>query len=596
MNSTRSQPVLVRLMSEASEAQQKGDFALAESRFLELTRRYPHFPDAWHYYGILLHQRGEQKRAVEMMEKAEGLEPHNLVFLLNFATVLREQRRLAESMARLQSAYKAAPTHGQILAQLVQIHLLLNRGGDLIEEIEARIAQEPRNWRLYMLLGECCEQGGERERAIQSFKEAARLATDNEKVEPYLRCGWAARAAGDAATATQAYENALQAGPDSNWAHIGLATLAADHARFEEASRLARQSLQLNEQSYAAWRILANAAPERSSPEFLAEIGAAVKAAGDDPRAWLLHFAHGQVLEKNQHYDEAFSAYARGNRLRKERQAYSPEDQDAYANGIISNVGTEFLERNASVGIDTAQPIFICGMPRSGTTLVESIVAAHPDVQAGGEMRHIHDRMRRNLRYHVLNQTGPWLAKATQETLRDMAQEWHEALQSTAAGHARVTDKMPGNFALLGLIDVCLPAARIVHVNRDPRDTSFSCFATPFSEGLEFSSDLANTGHFYRSYIRLIEHWRHVLGPSRIIEIRYEELVKEPEHTTRALLDALGLSWNPRCLEFHTARRQVSTASVYQVRQPVYTGSMGRWRHFEKHLGPLIEALGDLVS
>ena len=150
---------------------------------------------------------------------------------------------------------------------------------------------------------------------------------------------------------------------------------------------------------------------------------------------------------------------------------------------------------------------------------------------------------------------------------------------------------MPGNFALLGLIHVCLPAARIVHVRRDPRDNAFSCFATPFAEGLEFSFVQEDIAHFYHSYTRFVDHWRQVLGTDRIIEIDYESLVANPESEIRGLLAALGLDWDPRCLEFHKESRTVSTASVYQVRQPIYRGSIGRWRHFETHLIPLLKAL-----
>lgn len=594
MDSSNPQPLLVRLMSEASEAQQRGDFDQAALRFRELTRRYPRFPDAWHYYGILLHQNREYDRGLQMMRKAESIEPDNLVFLLNLATVLREQHRLVESLEALDKAYKIAPRHGQILAQLVQIHLLVNRGGDLIDEIEARIRQEPGSWRLYMWLGECCEQGGERERAMQAFEKAAQIAPDADKSEAHLRRGWAARAAGESGIARQAIRDALNADPDSNHAYIGLATLASEKADFENATRFARKALELDQNSFAAWHILANAAPGRNQPEFLEELEAAVKAAGDDPRAWMLHFAHGQILERREQYDSAFAAYALGNSQHKSRQPYSAEEQDAYAEGIIAHLGEEFLARVSQVGLPTSRPIFICGMPRSGTTLVESIVAAHPQVQAGGEMRHIHDRLRRALRYDQFSRVGPWLANAETKTLQEIARDWDSVLKHTAAGHDRVTDKMPGNFSLLGLIHACLPQARIVHVNRDPRDTAFSCFATTFSDGLPFSWDLANTGHFYRSYRRLIAHWRKLLGPSRIIEIRYEELVKNPEITARYLLEALELSWDPRCLEFHASRRKISTASVYQVRQPIYTRSVGRWRHFEKHLGPLLEAIGDI--
>jgi len=524
-----------------------------------------------------------------MLRRAERLDPQNLVFLLNLANVLREQRKLTESLQVLEKAYRTEPNHGQIFTQLVQIHLLVHRGGDLIDEIEARIQNDPENWHLWMMLGECCEQGGERERAIEAFTEAARHAPNADKVTAHLRRGWASRAIGNTGDAMEAFRDAVAADPASGWAHIGLATLASERADFAEATRLARKSLQLKDPTFAEWRILANTDPERSSPVFLEELERAVAAAGEDPRAWQLHFAHGQILERHKEYDKAFAAYALGNALHRSQQLYSRQEQDAHTNGIIEHLDSEFAARSKSIGVRTTAPIFVCGMPRSGTTLIESIIAAHPQVMPGGEMRYIHDRLRQNLRYGSLVQTGTWFATAADETLRDLAEEWDATFRKTAAGHPRVTDKMPGNFALLGLIHVCLPNARIVHVRRDPRDTAFSCFATPFSEGLEFSSDLSDTGHYYLSYLRLMDHWREILGSGKIIEVEYEHMVLEPEDSAKELLAALDLEWDSRCLEFHKARRTVSTASRYQVRQPVYTSSIGRWRHFEKHLTPLLE-------
>lgn len=581
-------------MREATGAQERGEFDQAAAAYSELTHRFPSFPDAWHYFGVLLHQRGEHARAVEMMRRADRLEPNNLSFLLNMATVLREQGRLNESLEVLARAHAIDPEHAQVLTQLIQIHLLVQRGGDLVEELELRIERAPNNWRLWMLLAECCEQGGERERALAVFSKAARLApTASERAEAHLRRGWAARGAGDAARAAASFRDAADAAPNSGWARVGLATIASERGDFREAERQASEALRLEPAAYAAWRVLANTAADRNTPEFLRTLQKAAAAAGDDPQAWLLHFAHGQALEKRGDYDSAFAAYARGNLLRRARRPYSRVDQDDYTNDIIQHCGRAFGARSAASGMISATPIFICGMPRSGTTLVESVIAAHPDVTGGGEMRHIHDQMRRRLRGGTLTRIGTWLSEASDETLREIAEEWSAHLQHAAADRPWITDKMPGNFAFLGLIHLCFPHARIVHVRRNARDTGLSCFATPFSEGLEFSLDLADIGHFYIRYLRLIEHWRRVLGPQRIIEIRYEDLVREPENTARRLLSALGLEWDPSCLDFHSVRRNVSTASVYQVRQPIYTGSIGRWKRFARHLAPLIAALDE---
>ena len=592
MSASDTQPLLVRLMSEATAAQERGDIDQAESCYQRLMARYPRFPDAWHYYGLLLHQRGDHERSLEFMRRAEKLDPDNLVFLLNLATVLREQRQLEDSLDVLHHAHAISPEHGQVLAQAVQISLLLNRGGELIEEVKKRIAQLPENWHLRMLLGDCLEQGGEREQAIEAFAEAARLAPAVDKTKAHLRRGWVARGAGNLSLADSAFQTAASIDPGSSWAVLGLAQIAAEQGDFERGARLARKAIELDSSCHSAWRLLVNTDEHRDDPVFLEELEAAARKAGDDPRAWQLHFARGQAWERRGNYDHAFAAYALGNAQHsRTRPYYSREAQDAYADDIIAHLDANFVDRTRRVGTESPGAIFVCGMPRSGTTLVETILAAHPDVSAGGEMRHIHDQLRRRMRPVPLDRTASWLAEADDATLREIGRDWRAALDDAAHGKPRVTDKMPGNFALLGLIRACLPDARIVHVRRDPRDNALSCFATPFSEGLEFSLVMEDIAHFYRTYTRLMAHWRSVLGADRIIEIEYESLVGNPETEIRRLLAALELDWDPRCLEFHKKSRTVSTASVFQVRQPIYHRSIGRWRHFEAHLLPLLKAL-----
>lgn len=588
-----TQPLLVRLMSEATAAQERGDSDRAEARYRRLTDLYPRFPDAWHYYGLLMHQRGDHERGLELMRRAEKLDPDNLVFLLNLATVLREQRQLEDGLDVLRRAHAISPEHGQVLAQAVQISLLLNRGGELIEEVQKRIVQLPENWHLRMLLGDCLEQGGERDRAIEAFVEAARLAPHTDKIKAHLRRGWVARGAGNLSLAESAFRAAADIDPGSSWAVLGLAQIAAEQGDFGHAARLARKAVELDSSCYSAWRLLVNIDEHRNDPSFLEELEATARKAGDDPRAWQLHFARGQVWEKRGNYDRAFAAYALGNTQHSRNRPYSREVQDAYTEDIITHLDARFVNRVHRVGMETPGAIFVCGMPRSGTTLVETILATHPDVSAGGEMRHIHDQLRRRMRPAPLPSylMGSWLAGASDTDLRELGQGWRTALDAAAQGKPRVTDKMPGNFALLGLIHACLRGARIVHVRRDPRDNAFSCFATPFAEGLEFSYVLEDIAHFYHSYTRLMAHWRRVLGADRIIEIEYESLVGDPESEIRRLLAALGLDWDPHCLEFHKKSRTVSTASVYQVRQPIYHRSIRRWRHFEPHLPPLLKAL-----
>ena len=233
------------------------------------------------------------------------------------------------------------------------------------------------------------------------------------------------------------------------------------------------------------------------------------------------------------------------------------------------------------------------GFPRSGTTLVEQILASHPQIHGAGELGYL-DHVATSFRAAAAPGLGfpdylPHLAAAES---RALGEAYVERLRSLAPAAARITDKLPENYLNIGLIHLILPRARIIHVRRDPLDVCVSCFSINFSGGLTYTSDLGELGRTYRRYLELMAHWRRLLPPGAMLELAYEEVVGDLEGQARRLIEYCGLAWDPRCLEFHETRRMVRTASVNQVRQPLYSSSLQRWRRYERHLGPLIEALG----
>lgn len=577
-------------MQDAVTSHQNGDYERAGTAYQRLNDQYPGFADAWHFHGLLRHQLGESERALELLQGAQALAPRNVNFLLNFGRVLREQGDLSRSLNCLSQAHDLDPDHAQCLVMLVETLLKLDQGGEAVAEIERHLGWAGDNWQLWMLLGECREQGGDRRGALLAFAEAANLAPPGE-VKPRLRRGEAALKTGDRDTARRDFERSLEIRPDSLGARLDLAMMASQAGDFETCEELCRQVLSEDPDIYSAWTVLATALGKRVDDAFARELDAAAERAGDDIAAWQVHFARGQVWERLGEYDRAFGAYRAANTARSAMRPYSEEAQVTYTRNLIEGLDGEFVARGSAIGVSAARPIFVCGMPRSGTTLVETILGSHPEVAPGGEMRFVHDRLRRRLGVPQLTKTGSLLAGMSDAELRALAEDWHHALEDASRGHARVTDKMPGNYCLLGLIDACFPNASIVYVRRDARDNCFSCYATPFAEGHAFAYGLSWIGHYYQLHEALVEHWRRVLGPDRIIEIVYEDLVNDPDGQVRRLLEHTGLSWEPRCLEFHREKRTVATASLYQVRQPMYSSSIGRWRRFERHLGPLLDAL-----
>ncbi len=242
------------------------------------------------------------------------------------------------------------------------------------------------------------------------------------------------------------------------------------------------------------------------------------------------------------------------------------------------------MHRLAGLGDPSPVPIFILGMPRSGSTLVEQILASHPQVLGAGELRTL-DRL--------VHQGGGIEALATlqAEDCRRLGERYLADLRSLPAGKTRITDKMPGNFMYVGLIQLILPHAKIIHTMRDPVDTCLSCFSRLLSVGHHFSYDLAELGRYYRHYRELMDHWRSVLPAGTMLDVAYEDVVDDLEGQTRRMLEYLGLPWDERCLSFHKTVRPVVTASSVQVRRPLYRSGVARWRQYEAHLGPLLAEL-----
>jgi hypothetical protein len=234
-------------------------------------------------------------------------------------------------------------------------------------------------------------------------------------------------------------------------------------------------------------------------------------------------------------------------------------------------------------------------MPRSGTTLTEQIMASHPDVHGAGELRDLMQIVQQPIAGQALQPYPENLAGLTRGDISQWGQDYVAGLRRRAPEARRITDKMPANYMALGLIALMLPNAKIIHVQRNPVDTCVSCFTRLFNRHQEATYDLAELGRHYANYARLMQHWRQVLPQGSFIEVQYEDIVADMEGQARRLIDFCGLDWNAACLDFHNNKRSIRTASVTQVRQPIYTSSVARWRHYEKHLGPLLEALGDLV-
>jgi tetratricopeptide (TPR) repeat protein len=390
--------------------------------------------------------------------------------------------------------------------------------------------------------------------------------------------------------ALEKFQSVIQDNPSDADASYGIARCHEALGRFADAKPWLLRAIDNDRANAVAWLSLTkNGQIALDSPEF--QRLAAILDDPHNPPAVRsgLRFAAAYVYERARRYDDAFAHFLCGNRLRD--VSFSAKHHDGDIDALMVAFDGAFFERVSGWGNPSDIPVFILGLPRSGTTLVEQIVASHPRVFGAGELdafSHIADRMST-----TLEPREPYpacMARLDQETVGRLAGEHLAMLRRLAPEASRITDKMPGNYLRIGLITALFPKARIVHCRRDPMDTCLSIFCQSFLGGHPYAYDLTNLGRYYRAYQRLMDHWRRVL-PTAMLEIDYEETVADPEAISRRLLEFCGLEWDERCLRFYESERAVHTASYAQVRRPVYSTSVHKWKTYGAYLAPLKAAL-----
>ena len=324
------------------------------------------------------------------------------------------------------------------------------------------------------------------------------------------------------------------------------------------------------------------------------DLGSVEAAAADSRLAPLqrmvAHRAAGKILEDLGRYDEAFEQFRQGNEV--SAKPFDMKQHEKFVAGSIRLFTPKFFAERAGLGDVCEKPVFVVGLPRSGTTLIEQILASHPQISGLGELPDIERRLRRTVPEpfgdeHFFDH----LQKLSPEVSHEQAKKYLATVSGRGGTKARAIDKMPHNFLVLGWIAMLFPKARVIHCKRDPMDVCVSCYTHHFSEAHAYSNDLRTLGKYHRSYERLMQHWSEVL-PITILNVRYEDVVANIERASRKMIAYLNLDWDKSCLDFHRNKRVVQTPSQWQVHQPIYDSSVGRWQNYEKHLHPLMESLG----
>jgi tetratricopeptide (TPR) repeat protein len=378
-------------------------------------------------------------------------------------------------------------------------------------------------------------------------------------------------------------EKALKLAPRNADALITLGAVAAREGRFEESETMYKRALEIEPKAAAGWAGLAGLRRMTAADGAWLKGAEAATAAGIKPfEESTLRYAIGKYYDDTGDYPRAFRSYQRGNELDKLRaQPYQREAHARFVDDLARIYTRDALAGPHPGASDSEQPVFVVGMPRSGTSLTEQIIASHPAARGAGELSYWNFAVRKH--EDALRQALP------SEALRQKLAAGYTGVLAQVTNALRVVDKATVNSDYLGLIHAVFPGARIIYMRRDPIDTCLSCYFQQFSAVTSFTLDLSDLAHYYREHQRLIAHWRNALPPGSFLEVPYEGLVADQEKWTRAILEFIGLPWDDRCLKYHLTENTVMTASYWQVRQTIYHSSIGRWRNYQKFIGPLLE-------
>jgi tetratricopeptide (TPR) repeat protein len=568
---------------------QAGRLQAAEYVCRQILALEPNHAEAWHLLGIVGGQAGNHQRAAECFSRSLAVRPDWAEAHVNLGNALRQLGKLDEAVPMLRRALQLQTGSAEAHNNLGNA---LGDQGKLDEAIACyRRALElrPGYANAHYNLANALSQQGKLDEAVACYRRALELQPDF--TEAHNNLGNALKDQGRPDEAAACYRLALRLAPDRADLHRNLGHAYRDLGHFDEANREYAAALRLDPgdvKTYYSLSLIHRFTP--ADPSTLEAIEAA--AARDDLPLFerrQLHFALGKAYDDLGQYDRAFSHFHEANELAR------PDFDRSQFVRLVERMEAWFPRSRFAAGGDSGNPsqlpIFIVGMPRSGTTLVEQIIASHPQVYGCGEVVETetmaNDLWGDRLAEPVVPPPPPGLEP---QRLAQMAAAYLQRRQAVSGNVLRITSKMPTNFLYLGLIALLFPKARVIHCRRDPRDTCLSCYFTDFKKSPPYHHRLEDLGFYYRYYERMMNHWRAVL-PLPMLEVQYEELVDRTEELSRQMIDFCGLAWDDRCLRYYENRRPVQTSSVWQVRQPIYTTSINRWKHYVQHLQPLLDAL-----
>ena len=544
--------------------------------------------ETYNNLGNAFQKQDRTDEAVSCFQKALKIKPDMAETLNNLGNAFRSRGKLAEAVSCLQKALKIRPDYTDACNNMGFVLQSQGKLDQAMSYYQKALDIRPDYADALNNMGYVLQSQGKPDEAISCFQSALKIKPDYANA--YFNMGNAMISRSQLDEAINCYDEALQITQNYPFAIAGKADVLMKKGEFEDAYQCLLPLIESETENVAvagAYTRLAGRFDQRHQAIQLLKriLNSGVTVADEISQ---IHFDLGYLYDEMGEYDTAFHHYQQANELKPWR--FDAKQHENHISSLMAVYDSAQKSDLALAKHGSELPVFIVGMPRSGTTLVEQILASHPRVFGAGELPGI-GRIAQHLRVSASAEfsVSEYLNSVTDEVLDEFAHHYLNELREFSGDASRITNKMPQNFLYLGLIWQLFPKARIIHCARDARDIGLSIYFQNFSGAHAYAFDMKNIGAYYNQYERIMRHWRDAFGIIPMLEVRYEELVANQEEISREMVAYLGLEWDDRCLRFHESERAVITASSQQVREPIYTTSTGRWKRYEKYLKPLFD-------
>jgi len=541
--------------------------------------------------GVLYSSSGRVDDAIKEFQHSVDKDPRNFLAYTNLGDHLLLIGDVKLSVDSFKSAIQLNPRFADAYNGLGNAYRLLGKWDEAAAYYNKAIEVDPKHKDAYNSLGNLLREQQKTIEAIKLYRQAIEI--DPQHKDAYNGLGNALRETGEIKKAVSMYMRAIEIDPNNDVAYNNLGNSLSDQGDINGAIAAYYKSIEINPEYAEAYRHLANVKKyAEDDPDIRLIESLYMKNGVSDEQRMHLCFALGKIYEDIGEYYRSMDFIQNGNQLKRSLIDYSKSEEQFLFDEIIETFSKRLFSHYDDSGCLNDTPIFILGMPRSGTSLVEQIIASHPLVYGGGELNNL-PKLEKNICSDLADSSYPRCVESLDmSVIYNIGEEYIDSIRKNTMIERFVTDKMPLNFLRIGLIKLILPNAKIIHCMRDPMDNCLSIYKNYFPRSYKWSYDMSELGGYYKSYLKIMEHWRDVL-PECFYDVSYERLVSDQYEETKKMLDYCDLQWSDSCLSFHKTKRVVGTASNAQVRNPIYNDSVNLWRKYEKELEPLRAAIYD---